>query len=98
MSTTHELRELMEGNVSHLPQVLVRKMYSAIDVVDSNLNEQRVIIPLRQLILSTTLNILNILNIDQVSNIVAYLESPDTQISATRKLFELFLDQDPQLI
>jgi len=95
MSTTHELRELMEGNVSHLPQVLVRKMYSAIDVVDSNLNEQRVIIPLRQLILSTTLNILNI---DQVSNIVAYLESPDTQISATRKLFELFLDQDPQLI
>ena len=78
-----ELVNILLDNEDMIPPILFNKVFDALSMVRRNVNEGRVISRLRLLILSLT-------NPMVVPNeaIDSYLESEETQLSATRQFFE----------
>ncbi len=77
---SNELIELLSANF--IPVLLSEKLTTAIRIIDSNMNEKSVVEPLRQLIISLS-NSTN--SVEQ--SIRVYLDTPNTQFSATREIF-----------
>ena len=81
------------ANLHNIPPMLARRMDDAILIIESNSNERRVTEHLRALILSFSNPL-----VSPMHSIMEYLNSPDTQFSATRELFEnLQEDQDEEV-
>jgi hypothetical protein len=82
----------LNANLHNIPPMLARRMDDAILIVESNSNERRVTEHLRALILSFSNPL-----VSPMHSIMEYLNSPDTQFSATRELFENLQDQDEEV-
>ena len=82
----------LNANLHNIPPMLARRMGDSILIVESNSNERRVTEHLRALILSFSNPL-----VSPMHSIMEYLNSPDTQFSATRELFENLQDQDEEV-
>lgn len=79
----NNLRELLAENTFVIPPLIVRKIGDAIDIFESNVNEAQVEGAMRILIQSLARRELSV-----VECIQAYLDSPETLMSATRQIFD----------
>jgi hypothetical protein len=90
MSLRYELYEFARSRDFYLPVPIRQKVFEAAFLIASNTNEENVVVPFQQMISKMTISM------DCLEAFRDFLNSPETQMSCTRDIFNEIL-QDQQI-